>query len=125
MRYSNGIAAMLLLAVCALGTGCKGPTGATGPMGPSGAGGSPVYFLNQDFDGPGYNPSSQFMTYGANGGTVTMGLTSSDFVSAPYSLSVTATGIGSGFYTSQGAFPYLSGYCKRRSNSAAVAGPIV
>jgi hypothetical protein len=95
--------------------GCRGPAGATGPMGPSGPGtGSPVYFLNQDFDGTGYNPSSQFSVYAANGGNIIMGLTGSNFVSAPTSLSVTSStggvGIASGLYTSPGAFPYLGGY---------------
>jgi len=115
MRNNIGILSTILCVACTLGTGCKGPTGATGPMGPSGVGaGTPVYFLNQDFDGTGYSPSSQFMIYAAGGGPIAMGLTNSDFVSAPNSLSITSStsgvGIGSGFYSSQGAFPYLSGY---------------
>jgi len=117
MRVSrkSGVAALGALIGLSVLFGCKGPIGATGPMGPAGPGtGSPVYFLNQDFDGTGYNPTSQFSVYAANGGDIVMGLTGSDFVSAPTSLSVTSStggvGIGSGLYTLPGVFPYLSGY---------------
>lgn len=94
--------------------GCKGPIGATGPLGPTGLStASPVFLFNQNFDNPGYDPSSQFTLVEEEGGSESMGLSGSDFVSAPESLSVsssTGAGPGSGIYTSPGAVPYLSGY---------------
>lgn len=102
----------MLLGFSAL-AGCKGPVGATGPLGPAGSGtASPVYLFSQNFDGSGYNPTTQFTVY-QNAGAEVMGLTGSDFNTAPDSLSVTAStggvGAGSGVYTFTNVVPYVSG----------------
>lgn len=104
---------LLFAVLSAAVTGCRGPAGTAGPMGPTGGSGAPIYLFNQNFDGVGYNPASQFTTYLASGGgAISMGLTDSDFVSAPNSLSVSsaigAVGAGSALYTLSGSFSYTS-----------------
>lgn len=79
--------ASLLILTAAL-AGCRGPAG---PMGPEGTGSYTTVF-SQNFDGAGYNPSSQFVTLMPNSGSANLGLDSGIFVSAGDSLKISTTG---------------------------------
>lgn len=104
-----------VLGACVLvSAGCaRGPEGATGPMGPSGPGNaSPIYAYNQDFDGAGYSPASEFNIAVLNAGSLTLGLDGTLFVSAPESLEIsTSAGVGveSGVFSKAGLISYVTG----------------
>jgi hypothetical protein len=82
-------------------------------MGPQGLGAAtPVYVYNQDFDGAGYNPGTEYVVGALFPSYFGLGLNGTYFVSAPESLQISTTGgVGaqSGVFSKSGQITYING----------------